>query len=234
MRGFSQPTHAQIKPDASIATTVDTASEKFIVEQLKRHTPDFGVLSEESHAVYIPSNEYTWIVDPLDGSSNYYKSIPLFAVQIALLHKGEIVLGVISLPYERLLLSAVKGSGLRVNGIPFMLPITNLPHSLLLFESYLDNTDIRILHAFRSEIDNIRIINSACTSMAYLALGRANVVIDRVDKPWDLAAGSLLVQESGGTVTNLQGDVFDPLRPECIATKQYEHNQAVNLVKECI
>lgn len=197
---------------------------------LKEHTPDFHILSEETRTEQIHNAEYIWIVDPLDGTHNYYHHVPLFANQIALVHNGEVVLGVIGLPAEKLIVSAVKGEGVFINGEKVSVQQEAKKGGMLFLESYLDQTDMNILQKCVGKIDDIRILNSACTSMAYLALGRGNIVIDRVDKPWDLAAGSLIVQESGGIVTDLKGESFNVFDPQCVATNNFDHQAIINLI----
>ncbi len=231
MSRFNQENESSLKLDKSIVTQVDLDSEKIILDALKKATPEYLILAEESGLSETESSEYTWIVDPLDGTTNYSQRIPLFAVQIALVHKGKVILGVINLPYENLLLSAIRGAGLFVNGKKIDMSKTSSTQSLMLFETYLDDIDLDILKKAKEHVDNIRIINSACVSMAYLALGRANIVIDRVDKPWDLAAGSLIVEESGGKVTNPNGGEFNVFDPKCVASKGFDHARALNILK---
>lgn len=219
------------KSDATKYTKIDLESEKIILDLLKTATPDFEILSEETKAEKIEGAEFVWIVDPLDGTHNYYHHVPLFANQIALVHKGEVVLGVIGLPAEKLVISAVKGEGVYVNGQKISTSAEIKEGTMLFLESYLDQTDLNILQKCVGKIDDIRILNSACVSMAYLALGRGNIVIDRVDRPWDLAAGSLIVKESGGEVTNLKGGPFEVFSPECVATKNTDHQKIINLIQ---
>ncbi|MCF7865327.1 MAG: inositol monophosphatase [Candidatus Pacebacteria bacterium] len=234
MEQYGADNDIQFKLDKSIVTKVDLESEKIILDILKSETPDYSILSEESGLSKIDKSEYMWIVDPLDGTTNYSKKIPFFAVQIALVQNGKVLLGVINLPFENITLSAIKGEGLFVNGKKVERNSETYQNSQtsMLFETYLDKTDLAILEKFKnaSASTSIRIINSACTSMVYLALGRANIVIDRVDKPWDLAAGSLLVQEAGGTVTNFKGEEFDVFNPECVATLGVNHSEMLQIL----
>jgi len=231
MDHFQNDTVSRIKKDDTLVTEADMESEKEILSHLKKHTPEYSILSEEAGLYEVNASKYLWIVDPLDGTLNYAQKIPLFAVQIALVHHCKVVLGVINLPYENIIISAIKGEGVFINGTKVKPSEISNPQSLMLFETYLDEVDLKILKSAAGKIKNVRIINSACVSMAYLALGRANLVIDRVDKPWDLAAGSLIAAEAGAKVTNLNGSEFDVFNPECVATHGFNHETALNFLK---
>ncbi len=228
---FNDSHLAYEKADKSKYTNIDIESEKIIMELLRAETPDFDILSEETKTEKRGSGEYTWIIDPLDGTHNYYHHVPLYANQIALVHKGEVVLGVIALPAEKLIVSAIKGEGLYIDGKKFETKPSIEKGTMLFFESNFNSIDIEILKNCSGKFDDIRALYSACVSMVYVALGRGNVVIDKYDKPWDLAAGSLIVQESGGTVTNFKGLPFDVFNPECVASKGVDHNQIINLIQ---
>lgn len=218
------------KADKTLVTETDTASERAIVEVLNRHTPTFGIYAEEEATGKRGRKEYTWIIDPLDGTHNFHFGVPYFAVQIALEHKGKIVTAVTALPTEGIILTAIEGHGCFANDQRVHVSKRPLKEGLLLMETYWDATDRKILDAFALEAHGMSVLNSASSSIAYIAMGRADVFIDRVDKPWDTAAGCLLVQEAGGKVTNLQGKPFDVYESQCVASNGVDHDRVISLL----
>jgi myo-inositol-1(or 4)-monophosphatase len=224
-----QEFEASRKSDNSYVTRADLASEQAIVEVLRRATPNFGIYAEEGSRTRT-DREYAWIVDPLDGTHNFHHGLPTFAIQVALEHQGHILVAVISLPLEGLVLHASRGCGCYANDAPVRVSSRRLEDSLLLLETSWDSLDLRLLSACAPAVHDIRVLGSACTSMANVALGRADFVIDRVDQPWDLAAGSLLIEEAGGKVTNLRGGPFAVYAPECLASNGHDHEQMLHVV----
>ncbi|MFA4872884.1 MAG: inositol monophosphatase family protein [Patescibacteria group bacterium] len=220
------------KNDETWVTEADIKSEKIILEHLKKETPDFTVLAEESSSAYSLTRGYKWIIDPLDGTPNYARGIPLFSVSIGLEMNGEIILGVLYLPSENLLLSAVKGHGAYAGKRRLSVSRRLLKDSILASETYFNRADVGILYRFVGKTREVRIFNSACTVLAYLALGRIDGCIDRVDKPWDWAAGSLIVREAGGKVTNFKGQRVDLYQPSYVAANSLNHKEIVQVLSK--
>lgn len=219
------------KADETWVTDVDIETEKEISQYLQKHTPDIPILAEETTPAYRTQKGYKWIVDPLDGTPNYQHGIPLFSISIALELNGEITLGVLRLPYEDITITAIHGYGAHVQKKKLRIPRRKLKDSILALETYFDKTDVRNLHKFVGRVQEVRILNSACTVLAYVALGRIDACIDRVDKPWDWAAGSLIVSEAGGVVTNFQGKRLDLYTPSFVAANPGCHREIISIVK---
>jgi myo-inositol-1(or 4)-monophosphatase len=219
------------KADDTYVTETDKESEQVIINFLKQHTPEFGIYAEEETNGSLERKEYTWIIDPLDGTDNFYLGFPHFAVSIALEHNGEIIAAATALPLEGLMLTATKSGGFFVNKEQTYVSKRPLSEGLLLIDTYWDFMDYRVFKQFSPKVRNLGVLNSACTSIAYVAMGRADMFIDRVDKPWDIAAGSLFVQEAGGKITNLQGGTFDLYKPECVASNGVAHEEVISLLK---
>lgn len=224
MEAFQNPSRtANEKSDGSYVTATDCAVQAAIIEILMKATPDFGLYAEESDAADRVRKDYTWIVDPVDGTHNFHYGIPCFASQIALEHNGRVVAAAMALPAEGLILHSWRGGGSYANGE--RLKVSNRPmrKGVLLLETRWSDADLQVAKAFRGEAHDIRVISSSCASLAYIALGRADMLIDWDDKPWDLAAGTLLVDEAGGATTDLSGGAFNVYEPRCIATNGVCH-----------
>lgn len=218
-----------IKDDGTPVTEADRESQRIIREILTTNTPDFGLYAEEENERN--RKEYTWIVDPLDGTENFMRGIPTFAVQIALEYKKEIVLGVIGLPKEGIFLTAIKGKSALANGVTTKVSDKPIENSLFILETYWEKRDLTLLNKLAGEVANVEVLSSACTSLAHVALGRAEAVVDQVDEPWDFSAGALIVNEAGGRVTNFSGGKFNAFVPECLATNGKIHSNMLELLK---
>ena len=227
----SRLTHER-KKDLTWVTNTDQASEKSVFDFLHQKTPKFSFLAEESAPAARRRPGYQWIVDPLDGTHNFMRGIPIFAVSIALQKDGRIIVGAIYLPYENILINAIKGQGTFVNGTRQQIKKRKLRDSVLVLETYFDQTDMNMLQKFVSQTTELRIYNSASSMLAYLALGRVDAVIDRVDKPWDWAAGSLIVTEAGGVVSNFQGQKLDLYTPSYVAANPGCHQTIIDILKK--
>lgn len=214
---------AEQKADGSFVTKTDLASQAIIASVLMAATPDFGFYAEEATAAERTRSDYTWIVDPIDGTHNFHYGVPLFAVQIALEHRGQVVAAAMALPAEDLILDAWRGGGAYANGERLAVSSRAMGEGLLLLETRWSDADLVIARAFKDKTHDLRVIASSCASLAYIALGRADMLVDWDDKPWDLAGGALLVEEAGGVVTDLNGGPFRVYDPKCLASNGVDH-----------
>lgn len=194
----------------NLVSYVDKESEKRLVSALQKILPGSGFIGEEGTSIK-SSNEYTWIIDPLDGTTNFTHGMPPFAISIGLAQKEKVVLGVI---FEVNLKECYHGSldtGAFCNNKPISVsPISSLDQALLAtgfpyhtFEkmpAYMD-----IIRTFLDNTHGIRRLGSAATDLAYVACGRLEGFFEYNLKPWDVAAGSFLVQMAGGKVTDFTG-----------------------------
>lgn len=188
----------------------DRAAEAEIIYELQRHFPDHGFLAEESGAQ--GSDQYQWIIDPLDGTTNFLYGLPHFSISLALKAEGRLVVAVVYDPVKEELFTATRGSGAFLNdhrirvgratsvsgavlatGFPFR-NREQLPRYLKRFSSL-----------FEAGCQDMRRAGSAALDLAYVAAGRVDGFWESDLKPWDTAAGSLLVREAGGTVMDYSG-----------------------------
>ncbi len=198
-----------VKDQNDFVSEIDKKAESQIIDVIKKAYPDHAILAEESGSH--SGDDYLWIIDPLDGTTNFIHGFPQFAVSIALQYKGRLEVAVIYDPMRQELFTAVRGGGaqmndrrIRVSGhrsLSGSLLGTGFPYKNF---SRLDNY-LGMLKSFISQTSGIRRPGSAALDLAYVAAGRLDGFWEMGLKPWDIAAGVLLVQEAGGLITDLQG-----------------------------
>ncbi len=216
------------KDDGTYVTDADIAAQATIEAILRSATPDFGLYAEETVESERSCDQFTWIVDPIDGTSNFMNGVPLFAVQAALEHRGEVVAAALALPAEDIILVEAKGAGCMANGRKVAVSDRReFGAGIAIIESRWSETDFDIARALRNDVREIRTIASSGVSLAYVAMGRADMLVDWDDHPWDVAPGALLVTEAGGTITNLEGGDFAVYEPKCLASNGHLHEQLV-------
>lgn len=203
----------QAKGAADFVTEVDIAAEKEILYHLGKTYPDHGFLCEESGHTGNQDSEYQWVIDPLDGTSNFMRGIPHYAVSIGCLKGGKLEHAVIIDPVRREEFIASRGRGAQLNGRRIRVsPRIELRDSLTgTGTPFLGHHDDKIdrycagLGQVASRSLGVRRMGSAALDLAYVAAGRFDAFWEIGLKPWDMAAGALLVREAGGLITDLQG-----------------------------
>ena len=233
----------ETKASASdLVTEVDKGSEALIRNLIKTYFPEHGVLGEEGFfagGMTLPEaleaagggREYVWIVDPLDGTTNFVHGFPFYCVSLALAHRGEVVAGVVYDPNRDEMFVAEKGKGayfrsrrMRVSGEPELsasLLATGLPAS----RGGVLEGNLAGIAALAPRVRNIRVAGSAALHLAYVACGRLTGFWELALNPWDLAAGVLLVQEAGGRVTDTLGRPYTLETRNVIATNGLVHEE---------
>ena len=197
------------KQNNDFVSNVDHMAEEAIIFAIKTAYPDHGILAEESGSQG-ETSEYQWIIDPLDGTTNYLHGFPQFAVSIALKHKERTVVGVIYDPVSQELFTAIRGDGAMLNdkkirvtthkGLTNALLGTGFPYC---DQSYLD-TYLETMKALMQKTAGLRRPGSAALDLAWLAAGRIDGFWEFNLKPWDIAAGALIVREAGGIVSDFE------------------------------
>jgi myo-inositol-1(or 4)-monophosphatase len=212
-----------------LVTEVDLLSERFIKERISTYYPKHGILAEESGA-QASASAYRWIIDPLDGTTNYAHAYPLFAVAIALERAGEVILGVVYDPIRDELFAAEKGSGAMLNGRTIHVSrIETLADSLLVtgfpYNVRSDRRNIEYFGRFIDKAQAVRRDGSAALDLCYLACGRFDGFWELGLKPWDMGAGKIIVEEAGGQVTKFDGRPVTIYEPEILATNGLIHDE---------
>jgi len=194
-----------------LVSYVDKTAEEKIVKGLRKILPAAGYITEEGTAGFA-REEYKWIVDPLDGTTNFTHGLPIYAVSIALMYQDELVLGVVYEINRDEMFWAVKGHGARLNGVPIRVSgRTKLNESLLATGFPYYNFEqmtayLKILNEFMQTTHGLRRMGSAAVDLAYVACGRFEGFFEYNLNAWDVAAGSLIVLEAGGKVTDFSLD----------------------------
>jgi len=232
------------KNEVNLVTEVDCLSEETIIEIINSKFPDHDILTEESGGKKSGAL-YKWVIDPLDGTTNYAHDFPVYCVSIALEKEGEIILGVVYDPNLDELFVAEKGRGafLSKGRSPAnhkrsisVSQTTQLSQSLLAtgFPYDIRTTQIDNLNHFANfykKAQAIRRAGSAALDLCYLAMGRFDGFWELKLSPWDMAAGSLLVTEAGGKVTDFSGEPFNIYLKEILASNGKIHQQMIDVLK---
>ncbi len=235
---YDKPHTIKMKGAINLVTEADIASETAILASLDEDAPGIAVLAEES-AAETPEEEeqgQQWIVDPLDGTTNFAHGFPFFGTSIALLDRGRPRVGVVYCPMQDELFCALEGAGAWLNGqriavtdTRFLLEAlvaTGFPYDI---HAALD----QILAQLRSVLPRVRDIRragAAALDLAYVACGRLDGFWEMDLKPWDTAAGWLLVTEAGGKVSDFAGNDYSPFLPRILASNGMLHEQLGNLL----
>jgi len=205
-------TEAEIitKGHNSLVSYVDMQSEKILIAGLSQLLPGSTFLAEEATTAY-QEGIYQWIIDPLDGTTNFLHQVPVYAISVALQHEEEIVLGIVYEVNRKECFHAVKGQGAYLNGSPIQVKEALLKDSLLATGfPYYDFTKTTVyletLGTLMQQTRGIRRMGAAAVDLAYVACGRFNGFFEYGLAPWDVAAGALLVREAGGIVTDFSGE----------------------------
>ena len=233
---LGEPTTVHTKRSAiDLVTEFDKAAEKLIHRKLLRAFPDHGFCGEE-HLALRREAPYRWIVDPLDGTTNFVHGVPMFGVSIALAHHQTMLVGVIYDPIRKELFTAMKGRGAFVNGRRIAVSKTpRIEQSLLStgFASTFHEHSQRYLNWFgilESNSHAVRRIGSTVLSLSYVAAGRLDGFYEEGLQPWDMAAGLLIVQEAGGRISNLHGQSAVLEHGELVASNGRIHHQLLALL----
>ena len=215
----------------TLVTDVDIEAEKEMIKLIHRECPHHDIVGEEGTAERKKSH-YRWLIDPLDGTHNYIRGIPLFGVSVALEYKDEVVLGVINLPYFNELFRAEKGNGALLNGERIFVSKRNLPETMAVYDSTLrDDKGLKIsfLEKLVGRVFTIRSLGSAAIHHSLLARGSVDLIVEYEEGPWDFSAGALLVEESGGRVTDMEGRSWSPYMPRYIASNGRIHDEVLKI-----
>src|SRR5207342_3147523 len=217
----------EYKGDADLVTQADRASEKLIVERIRKQWPEHDLIGEEGSRRETGS-DYRWYVDPLDGTTNFAHGYPVFCVSLAVEYKGERVAGVLYDPTRDELFAAEKGSGARLNALPIAVSKTDrLAESLVAtgFPSHKrhKNPNIYFYHQITLRTHGVRRAGSAALDLCCVASGRFDGFWEFNLNPWDTAAGVLIVEEAGGKVTDFSGGPFQLNSRETVASNGLLH-----------
>lgn len=237
MRYFRCKVTVQEKGVADLVTEADVKAERRIASVIREMFPEHAILGEEEQAGDTGA-EYLWVVDPLDGTTNYAHGLPHFAVSIALLHHGKPQLGIVWNPVYEHLYSARLGGGAYLNGRPLRVSSEATMDKALIGTGFyydrgamMEATLGAIGDCFRQNIHGIRRFGTASLDLAHVADGHYGAYFEYQLSPWDFAAGQLLVTEAGGRVTDCNGDALPLRKTTILASNGLLHDQMLAIVK---
>lgn len=225
----------------NLVTEADTKSEAAIIETIQKYFPDHSFLAEESGTKSATSSPYRWIIDPLDGTTNFAHGFPVFAISVALQFEGELVIGAVYDPTRREFFFAQQGKGAFLNGqqiktskcsdLNYAMLATGFPYDVRM-SAYGDNLDY--FTAFMLKSQAVRRPGSAALDLAYLACGRIDGFWELKLKPWDTAAGVLLVREAGGIAENYRREHYNVEDNDIVAAGNRTILDQMHNVIDCI
>ncbi len=225
----------KLKGAHDFVTYVDKTAEKTIIDKLSVILPGSGFIAEESTPSH-NTKEYTWVIDPLDGTTNFIHAIPCYSISIALIHKNKIILGVIYEINTKECFYAWKKSPAFMNNTKIKVSkINKLSGSLIAtgFPYYdygkLDEY-MELLKYLMKNTPGVRRLGSAAVDLAYVACGRFESFYEYGLKPWDVAAGAFIVQQAGGKVSDFKGNDDYIFGREIIATNTLVHNEFLTII----
>ena len=237
-KGFGTAFKIEYKTNESnLVTEIDKASEELIINFIKEKYPSHGILAEEGGNVR-KNSEYLWVVDPLDGTTNFAHGLPIFSVSIGVQKNGETIAGVVYDVMRDIVFSAEKGSGAYANSDKINVSKENkLEHSLLV-TGFPYNVAENPEGAFERFITltkkarGIRRLGSAAIDFCYLASGVFDGFWEVHLHPWDICAGKLIAEEAGGIVTDFDGNSIDIFSKKILSTNNKIHKQIIEVMEK--
>lgn len=224
------------KGPKDLVTAADIASEKQIIESIQNRFADHKILAEESNAENSGTDGCTWIIDPLDGTTNFAHQVPVFSVSIAFAENGQLRAGVVLNPMTGELFTAVQGQGAQLNSraisvsdcrqVSESLLVTGFPYDIKENPGPYMDKFARCLSA----AIGVRRLGSAALDLCFVACGRFEGFWEQGLKPWDTAAGTLIAREAGARITDFSGTAYDIDKKELLATNGHIHEDLRSLL----
>ncbi|KFZ31312.1 inositol monophosphatase [Pseudidiomarina salinarum] len=209
--GVEVDLNVQVKSQHDFVTELDKAAENAIVRNILKVYPDHSILAEEGGEIIGKDADHQWIIDPLDGTTNYLRGIPHFAISIAYQYKGSVQAAVIYDPLREELFTATRGAGVQLNGKRLRVKNQRDLNGALLGTGFpFKRKDLApqyqaVFSDLFAQVSDMRRAGSAALDLAYVAAGRMDGFWEFSLQPWDIAAGALMVREAGGLVTDFAG-----------------------------
>jgi myo-inositol-1(or 4)-monophosphatase len=234
--GFGTEHAITYKGEVDLVTEIDEEAEQMIRKELLGTFPSYGMLAEEGGEL-AGEVDARWIVDPLDGTINYAHRLPIFCVSVALERAGEMVLGVVHDPIREETFVAERGRGATLNGEPINVSNTDeLIRALIATGFPYDRAEmpeaLELFGTFAATTQGMRRLGSTALDLCYVASGRLDGYYERGIWPWDLAAGSVILEEAGGKLTDYRGGVLDLDGREIVASNGRLHPSIVRLMED--
>lgn len=235
---FGEVTHIVKKGEIDLVTEADIRSEKKILEIIVKNFPSDNILAEETGNNNKGSGNRVWIVDPLDGTTNFAHGFPFFAISIALEIENKVVMGVVHVPYLKEIFHAIQGQGAFLNNKPIHVSHTRKLGEALLATGFPYDIHKRsegVLALFRKMIliaQGVRRAGAAAIDLCYVAAGRLDGFWEEFLKPWDTAAGALIVEEAGGKLSTYDRQPYNPYEKTILASNPFIFDAMLEIVEQ--
>ncbi len=247
IKSYEKPLKLLDKGKSGLATEADLLSENYVMKEIRKHYPDHKILSEEDafskdlKMEGVKGGEYQWLIDPLDGTNNFYNRLPFFAVSLALAKGNKPQVGVVYNPVSCELFYAIKGKGaylVRMIGdkeVRIRLKATRkkkvFNESLLSANLTGKRVEKDLLKSF-PEVRAMRRLGSAALELSYVAAGMLDAYWEYRLQPWDMGAGALICQEAGVKISSIKGEEFDPFEPSVLAANPALYKPLLDILKK--
>lgn len=219
----------------NLVTEADHASEAAIIQTIRQHFPGHFILSEETGEI-VQDSEYKWIIDPIDGTINFSKGIPICCVSIGVEKNGQVVLGAVYSPFLNEFFLAERGNGATLNDQPIHVSeedaviksclVTGFPYTYL----ETPNGPLQVFERLIRKGVPVRRLGSAALDLCWVACGRFDGFYEHKLQAWDSAAGFLMVEEAGGRVTDFENRYYSPYQPHLVATNGKIHDELIEVI----
>lgn len=218
----------------NLVTNVDKKCEKMIVSMIKKHFPEHSILAEEGGELLL-RDDFKWIIDPLDGTTNYAHALPIFCVSIAVAYKDDVKFGVVYDPARDEMFEAEEGKGAYLNGKKISVSkIDKIPDSLMVtgfaYDMDTRKKNLDFMRKMLEKAQAVRRLGAAAIDLCYVACGRFEGFWEFGLAPWDTAAGQLIVKEAGGKISTLDNGKFDIFQKQIVATNGMIHAEMIKLL----
>jgi len=226
------------KGPGDIVTDADLAAQESILELIRAAYPDHAILSEEMASPEVEGGQPLWVVDPLDGTTNYSRRWPSFCVSIAVSENGRVMAGAVYDPNMDEMFHSYRGGGAFLNGVPLRVSSMDSLAGALMAMNWPYGRDavirtMRLLGCLMPRVGTMRSVGSAALSLCYVAAGRSDVYFHPSLYAWDVAAAGLILEEAGGTLTDLRGDPWTLQTAQCLGTNSLLLEEVVRLIADC-
>lgn len=237
LASWDRPAQVQPKGFRDFVTEADFRCQEIIKHLLAQRFPGHGFLAEEADASGDQPGEYRWVIDPIDGTTNYSRRFPIFTVSVALWHQDQAVVGVVFDPLRDHLFSARRGLGAQLNGRPIRVSTRERLVDAILGLEWAHDPEprartLQLLSIIGAEVQSIRSTGSAALSLCYVAAGYSDVYFNLRLHPWDVAAAGLIVEEAGGTMTTLDGQPWTLATDAYLASNGRLHHVALEMLAD--
>jgi myo-inositol-1(or 4)-monophosphatase len=233
--GYERPKEIEYKGEVDLVTESDRRSEELVVSRLRDSFPDHGIVAEEGSGRAAEGAKYCWHVDPLDGTTNFAHGYPCFAVSLGLLQDGEPIVGAVLNPVHNELFTAARGEGAFLNGRRIHVSSAHFLSQSLVATGFpthhrKKSANINYYWEFTLRTHGVRRDGAAALDMCAVACGRFDGFWEFGLKSWDTAAGAILVREAGGTVSDLDGQPYQPGGRVMIASNGKIHGEMREII----